>query len=222
MLSYTATVQGHNAIDAALMMLQTGRQAGRWSQVAFHPADLAGQEYNAVGNQLLSVATEIATRPLAVTLHAGSRDALTEGSAMSATTTNFTSFSGRLRASYSPPLLLSELLLKQWFEPVIPFTVMIALASVLLGDNSGLRIGGQFQFAHAALRGIRLCCAGHGSLCLISGGIDLSIGAILAACNFAALYFLYVWELPDVGGSSWRRWRPARSSAVSTASWWAT
>ena len=28
---------------------------------------------------------------------------------------------------FSPRLLLSELLLKQWFEPVIPFTVMIAL-----------------------------------------------------------------------------------------------
>ena len=27
----------------------------------------------------------------------------------------------RLRASFSPRLLLSELLLKQWFEPVIPF-----------------------------------------------------------------------------------------------------
>ena len=28
---------------------------------------------------------------------------------------------------FSPRLLLSELLLKQWFEPVIPFTVMISL-----------------------------------------------------------------------------------------------
>ncbi len=37
------------------------------------------------------------------------------------------SFGMRLRASLSPRLLLSELLLKQWFEPVIPFTVMIAL-----------------------------------------------------------------------------------------------
>ena len=28
---------------------------------------------------------------------------------------------------FSPRLLLSELLLKQWFEPIIPFTVMIGL-----------------------------------------------------------------------------------------------
>ena len=36
-------------------------------------------------------------------------------------------FGTRLQASLSPRLLLSELLLKQWFEPVIPFTLMIAL-----------------------------------------------------------------------------------------------
>ena len=28
---------------------------------------------------------------------------------------------------FSPRLLLSELLLKQWFEPIIPFTVMVGL-----------------------------------------------------------------------------------------------
>lgn len=36
------------------------------------------------------------------------------------------SFTASIRR-FSPRLLLSELLLKQWFEPVIPFTVMIAL-----------------------------------------------------------------------------------------------
>jgi hypothetical protein len=45
---------------------------------------------------------------------------------MSANTLD-TSFGTRLSASLSPRLLLSELLLKQWFEPVIPFTLMIAL-----------------------------------------------------------------------------------------------
>ena len=34
----------------------------------------------------------------------------------------------KLRNSWSLRLFLSELLLKQWFEPVIPFTVMIGLA----------------------------------------------------------------------------------------------
>ena len=33
----------------------------------------------------------------------------------------------RFRYAWSPRLLFSELLLKQWFEPIIPFTVMVAL-----------------------------------------------------------------------------------------------
>ncbi len=36
------------------------------------------------------------------------------------------SFAASVRR-FSPRLLLSELLLKQWFEPVVPFTVMIGL-----------------------------------------------------------------------------------------------
>ena len=34
------------------------------------------------------------------------------------------------------------------------------------------------------------------AFCLITGGIDLSVGAIFALCNFAALFFLYVLEWP--------------------------
>ncbi len=114
---------------------------------------------------------------------------------MSATASDTTSFAYRLRASYSPRLLLSELLLKQWFEPVIPFTVMIALGcffATAIPDygteanlSSLLRLYAEFGFVALGM-----------AFCLISGGIDLSVGAILAACNFAALYFLYVLSLP--------------------------
>jgi ribose transport system permease protein len=117
---------------------------------------------------------------------------------MSTTTSDFTGFGNRLRASYSPRLLLSELLLKQWFEPVIPFTLMIALAlyfSATIPDygtvanfSSLLRLYAEFGFVALGM-----------GLALISGGIDLSVGALLAACNFAALYFLYVLELPIWG-----------------------
>jgi ribose transport system permease protein len=107
---------------------------------------------------------------------------------MSSTTSpNFTSFAIRLRSSYSPRLLLSELLLKQWFEPVIPFTVMIALGlyfSATIKDygtaanlSSLMRLYAEFGFVALGM-----------ALSLISGGIDLSVGAILAASNFAALY----------------------------------
>jgi len=114
---------------------------------------------------------------------------------MSMSTWDSTRFAARIRASYSPRLLLSELLLKQWFEPAVPFTVMIALALVFaltipgyasLQDlQSLLRLYSEFGFVALAM-----------ALCLISGGIDLSVGAIFAACNFATLFFLYAMNWP--------------------------
>jgi ribose transport system permease protein len=105
------------------------------------------------------------------------------------------SFGMRLRASLSPRLLLSELLMKQWFEPVIPFTVMLVLLAVFAAtipnytnvENilSLMRLYAEFGFVALGM-----------AFSLISGGIDLSVGAIFAVCNFAALYFLYVLELP--------------------------
>jgi ribose transport system permease protein len=96
---------------------------------------------------------------------------------------------------FSPRLLLSELLLKQWFEPVIPFTVMIALwlyFAFVIPDYarvqnalSLLRLFAEFGFVALAM-----------AFCLITGGIDLSVGAIFAFCNFAALFFLFVLEQP--------------------------
>jgi ribose transport system permease protein len=104
------------------------------------------------------------------------------------------SFAASVRR-FSPRLLLSELLLKQWFEPVIPFTVMIGLwlyfaltipdYASLQNTLSLLRLFAEFGFVALAM-----------GFCLISGGIDLSVGAIFALCNFAALYFLLVREWP--------------------------
>src|SRR5258708_37368779 len=96
---------------------------------------------------------------------------------------------------FSPRLLLSELLLKQWFEPIIPFTVMIGLwlyFALTIPDYASvqntvslLRLFAEFGFFALAM-----------GFCLISGGIDFSVGAIFALCNFAALYFLLVREWP--------------------------
>src|SRR6516162_10170717 len=95
-----------------------------------------------------------------------------------------TSFSTRLRASRSPRLLLSELLLKQWFEPVIPFTVMLALLawfSATIPNYAGLENLLSLMRLYAEFGFIALAMA----FSLISGGIDLSVGAIFAVCNFA-------------------------------------
>ena len=84
---------------------------------------------------------------------------------------------------FSPRLLLSELLLKQWFEPVIPFTVMIGLwlyfaltipdYATVQNTLSLLRLFAEFGFVALAM-----------GFCLISGGIDFSVGAIFAVLQF--------------------------------------
>ena len=97
---------------------------------------------------------------------------------------------------FSPRLFLSELLLKQWFEPVIPFTVMVALAGLFLAHHPGLR--GRSTNALSLMRlfaEFGFVALGM-ALCLISGGIDLSVGAIFAFCNFTALFCLFVLGLP--------------------------
>src|SRR5271157_222980 len=101
----------------------------------------------------------------------------------------------RLRNSWSPRLFLSELLIKQWFEPVVPFTVMIGLAvyfALTIKDYGSvantlslMRLFAEFGFVALGM-----------AFALISGGIDLSVGAIFALCNFAALFYLFVLGFP--------------------------
>ncbi len=101
----------------------------------------------------------------------------------------------RLPSSWSPRLFLSELLLKQWFEPVIPFTVMVALLvyfSLTIKDYGSIANAVSLMRLFAEFGFVALGMA----FSLISGGIDLSVGATFALCNFAALFFLFVLGFP--------------------------
>ena len=101
----------------------------------------------------------------------------------------------RLPYTWSPRLFLSELLLKQWFEPIIPFTVMVALAvyfSLTIKDYATVANALSLMRLYAEFGFVALGMA----FCLISGGIDLSVGAIFAVCNFTALFCLFVLGFP--------------------------
>jgi ribose transport system permease protein len=101
----------------------------------------------------------------------------------------------RLRYRWSARLLLSELLQKQWFEPAIPFTVMVALwvyfalslpnYASIANTRSLAQLFAEFGFVALGM-----------TFALISGGIDLSVGAIFALANFAALAYVNILELP--------------------------
>src|ERR1700721_66424 len=106
-----------------------------------------------------------------------------------------TGFGTRLQASLSPRLLLSDIVLKQWFEPVSPFTLMIALLlwfSATIPNYAGMENFLSLMRLYAEFGFVALGMA----FCLITGGIDLSVGANFAACNFFHLFFLTVPALP--------------------------
>ncbi|MBB4425425.1 ribose transport system permease protein [Bradyrhizobium sp. CIR48] len=101
----------------------------------------------------------------------------------------------RLAYRWSIKLWLSELLAKTWMEPAIPFVVLIGM---FLGfawtiPNYATLNGVQSlvtQFPEFGLVAIAM------ALVIISGGIDLSVGAIFAMANLAALFLFKVVGLP--------------------------
>ena len=96
---------------------------------------------------------------------------------------------------FSARLLLSELLSKQWMEPVIPFFIMVGLAiyfsitlptyATLINVQSLAQQFSEFGFVSLAM-----------ALAILSGGIDLSVAAIFAFTDLAALILLLIWGLP--------------------------
>ena len=127
------------------------------------------------------------------------------------------SFAASVRR-FSPRLLLSELLLKQWFEPVIPFTVMIGLwlyfaltipdYATVQNSLSLLRLFAEFGFVALAM-----------GFCLISGGIDLSRRRDLRAVQFlGAVSSCSCWNGRSALVIAATLARRRRCSAASTAS----
>lgn len=101
----------------------------------------------------------------------------------------------RLRYKYFPDHLIGEILSKRWMEFAVPMVVMIS-AFVLLGTAlpnfySAVNLSdlgrqyAEFGFVVLAMAAV-----------MIGGGIDLSVGSILAIANLAALSFLNILGWP--------------------------
>ncbi len=101
----------------------------------------------------------------------------------------------RLYHRWSLKLILSELLAKRWMEPAIPFVLMCGLLAYFAAvtphyatwANAGT-LGRQF-----ADMGFVVIAMG---LVVISGGIDLSVGAVFAFANFVALALFQILHVP--------------------------
>ena len=108
----------------------------------------------------------------------------------------------RLWHRNSPQVFLGELLEKRWMEPVVPFTltilVFVAFAMSIpdyLSSRNLIQLSGSF-----AEQGM---VATAMAITVLSGGIDLSVGAVFAMANFLSLYLFMVlgWPLPLVVGT---------------------
>lgn len=101
----------------------------------------------------------------------------------------------KLRYRWSARQLFADLFSKTWMEPAVPFTAMvliIAVFSVLLPHFLSFYNLNNLGRAYAELCFVALAMG----LSLMSGGIDLSVGSMVALLDFAALFALNVWQLP--------------------------
>jgi ribose transport system permease protein len=103
----------------------------------------------------------------------------------------------RLWYRYSPQLVLGELLEKRWMEPVVPFTLLVLVFVIFILTIPGYTSLPQLQqlmrsFPEQAFVAMAM------AISILSGGIDLSVGAVFAMADFLTLYFLQVqdWPLP--------------------------
>ena len=87
----------------------------------------------------------------------------------------------------SPQLFLGELLEKRWMEPIIPFTLTIAVFLVFASTIPNYLKASSLQelmrnFAEQGMVAVAMAFS------ILSGGLDLSVGAVFAMANLLAIY----------------------------------
>lgn len=95
----------------------------------------------------------------------------------------------------SPQLFLGELLEKRWMEPIIPFTLTILVFLVFAVSVPRYLSAGSLQelmrnFAEQGMVAVAMAFS------ILSGGFDLSVGAVFAMANFLTIYLYLILGLP--------------------------
>ena len=114
-----------------------------------------------------------------------------------ATAHGFNAAAIRFWYRHTPQLFLGELLEKRWMEPIVPFTLMclVYLVSILLVP--GFASLSQQQVLMSDFADIGLMAMAM-AVTIMSGGIDLSVGAAFALSCFLSIYLHLVLGLPFV------------------------
>jgi ribose transport system permease protein len=101
----------------------------------------------------------------------------------------------RARFDFSFQGTMAELMAKPWFEPAIPLALLVAATTFFVVTVPGFRNPASANSMLRELPEFVLIVLGMG-LTVISGGIDLSVGAIFGLCNFVALALLLIVGVP--------------------------
>lgn len=103
----------------------------------------------------------------------------------------------QLRYQASPQQFFAELFEKRWMEPAIPLAVLVAVIVFFSVAAPGFASQANLLSSAAELAEIALICIGM-AVVMISGGIDLSVGAMFGLCNIAALILITVGGIPVI------------------------
>ncbi|MCA1842335.1 MAG: SMP-30/gluconolactonase/LRE family protein [Actinobacteria bacterium] len=90
---------------------------------------------------------------------------------------------------------MAELMAKPWFEPAIPLALLVAATTFFVLHVPSFRNPASVNSMLREMPEFVLIVLGMG-LTVISGGIDLSVGAIFGLCNFIALALLVIVGVP--------------------------
>ncbi|MEV6626319.1 SMP-30/gluconolactonase/LRE family protein [Amycolatopsis sp. NPDC051106] len=102
-----------------------------------------------------------------------------------------------LRYRASPQQVFAELFEKRWMEPAIPVAILAGVIVFFSIAAPGFASPANLLSTAAELAEMSLICLGM-AVVMISGGIDLSVGAMFGLCNMVAILLITVAGVPVV------------------------
>lgn len=99
------------------------------------------------------------------------------------------------RSKFSGAQFFAELFEKRWMEPAIPLTLLVGVIVYFSASTTTFATQANFLTSSTELAELAFLCVAM-AVVMISGGIDLSVGAIFALCNMCAIIFVTLVGMP--------------------------
>jgi ribose transport system permease protein len=99
------------------------------------------------------------------------------------------------RSQFSGSQFFAELFEKRWMEPAIPLTLLVVVAAYFSVAAPSFATSANFLTTSTEMAELSFLCLGM-AVVMISGGIDLSVGAMFGLCNMCAIIYITILEVP--------------------------